>query len=430
MPSLMATIGLNASGLNRAATAVKNDVRQLGGMVKSAFGSVAGQVAAGLSIDRMIQAGGQILELGGKVQDLSNKLGISTDAVQQWDYALKQNGSSIEAAVPFFQRLSQARQEALEGSDKAIADFQRLGVSMDMLKSKRPDEIAKVIAKGFEDGDPQQLIAPLVNVGGRGAMAMAAAFRDGLADALGEAPIVPPKDIEALDRAADEWGKLKADATATFAPLLAGIFEFVNGAVNIVEIFLGKFVGQLQGAFEAISSMSAGDLLSPVETGKKIGKAISEGGKEGMAAVQAMHAEEQAAADAKRQRLARGNQGAFDPEAILAAKENAEREKSEKSAQAKLKKDAEKEATAEKKLFDSAEKQQEKEALDAARAGKHSVGGLQQMGGFLGNFAAAAGPEVAAATATIRSERHLADILKELRKKANGGGGTSEETEY
>jgi hypothetical protein len=67
------------------------------------------------------------------------------------------------------------------------------------------------------------------------------------------------------------------------------------------------------------------------------------------------------------------------------------------------------------------------DAITKAAAQKHSVNSLQQAGTFLGNFAAAAGPEVAALNATVRSEQHLADIKKLLAKK---GGSVASDVEY
>src|SRR5207248_7000291 len=69
---------------------------------------------------------------------LALRLGISTDAVQQLDFALKQNGSSIEAATKFFEKLAISRDKALGGGEGAAAkieDFRKLGISLEQLKT-------------------------------------------------------------------------------------------------------------------------------------------------------------------------------------------------------------------------------------------------------------------------------------------------------
>lgn len=435
MPSLIATLGLSASAFYSGAEGAKKAANSLGASIKSSLGA---QVAGVLSVAAIGQAAGRMLELGGSVQDMSNKLTMSTDAVQQWDYALKQNGSSMEAAAPFFLKLGQARKKALEGNDQAIADFKALGISLEMLKSHRVEDIAKTIAKGFEGGDPQQLLAPLMAVGGKGAAAMAAAFRDGLADALGEAEVIPQKDIEALDEAADKWGEIKNTATAMFAPLVADLLGFITGVIGTFKVFVATFVGAINGLAETIGSMSAADLLNPFAAIKKLAGGTVSGAGEGIMAVMDENLEKEAQKKRKRERLARGNAGDFDPEGIeekdwekAGKKAKADLEKKAKDDAAKAARESEKAARDEKTLNDQVQREADRELQEAGKLGKHSVGSMQQIGGFLGNFGLAAGPESQAMTAQIRSEDHLRQIKEHLMKKRAGTiGGMVEDVDY
>lgn len=226
MPSLIATLGLNSSRFGAALSAAEMRAAQAGGKIASSLGSsVAGKLAGIASVAGIGEAVRRTVEYGGKVQDLSDRLGISTDAVQSWDYALRQSGSSIDQAVGFFEKLSMARKAALSGDDKMVESFRRLGVTVGDLKSKRVEDLAGSIAKTFQAGDAQALIADLREVGGRGAGEMAAAFKSGLADMVAEAKsaglIISEEVIGSLDAAGDRMSRLGMEFTASLAPAIA-----------------------------------------------------------------------------------------------------------------------------------------------------------------------------------------------------------------
>src|SRR5436190_12893664 len=199
---LLVRLGLDATGYETGLKKAQSSAAGFGQDLKSHIGGKIKQAFSLESIEENIR---RTFEYGCKVQDLSQRLGISTDAVQQWDYAMQQNGGSIESVAGFFEKLAVAREKALKGNSQAIDGFRKLGVSMDQLRTGRLEDIATTISRAFEQGDPQQLIAPLREVGGKAAGELIPAFRDGLAAALSEAPLISPKDIEALDRAGDKW---------------------------------------------------------------------------------------------------------------------------------------------------------------------------------------------------------------------------------
>jgi hypothetical protein len=416
MPSIMATIGANATTFFSTMRGVEGHVKRFGAGIKQHMG---GKLAGFFSMANLEQSAGAMLELGGRVQDISNRLGISTDAVQQWDYALKQNGSSIEAALPFFQKLSQAREKALSGDQGAVDDFKQLGVSMDQLKTGRVEDIAETIAKTFQTGDPQKLFASLVSVGGKAAGSMAAAFRDGLPDALKEASVVPPEDIAALDEASDKVGELKNVAVSMFAPLISDLASFILGTVDIAERSLGAIVGAMMGVVDAVSKtgLSFESILSLPE---RLAKGFADGASEGADAVLATHEERDKKAKEKKERLKKGNKGDFDPEAAEAKAAEKEQKEQDKLG---------KKAAADKAR---AEKKAKKDEADLARDVENEIAkeeannvGLTKREGSAGfgyggvHAGMSAGPELSAMNAQLRTEEHLREI-KEMIKKNKG----------
>src|SRR5436190_21927059 len=250
---LLVRLGLDAtsyeSGLKRAQSSARSFgstlSSEVGGKIASVFGAAA--IAEGIR---------HTIEYGGQIQDLANRLGISTTAVQQWDYALKQNGSSIEAASKFFEKLVVSRAKALEGNGDALNAFRQLGISPGQLKGQRVEGIAAAIAEAFKTGDPQALIAPLREVGGKSAGELVSAFRDGLSDALKEAPLISPEDVASLDRAGDALGKLKAEAMSSFAPGVAALADGALAMLDAAKMVLAVPVGALKGIVDSFPGLN------------------------------------------------------------------------------------------------------------------------------------------------------------------------------
>jgi hypothetical protein len=235
MPSLMATLGLNWSGFRSGVDGATSHARLAGAKMASALGNQIGNRLLGFASGAAIaQVARQTFQYADKVSELADRLGISTDAVQAWDYALKQNGSSIESAASFFDRLAVARKNAMEGNAKTTASFRALGISLDDLKNKRVEDLALQIGRAFESGDPQKLMADLREIGGRGAGEMVTAFRGGLADlvasAKGAGVVISESVIGELSDAADKADAVWMQFVAGIAPALAWLTDKLQAA--------------------------------------------------------------------------------------------------------------------------------------------------------------------------------------------------------
>lgn len=290
--SLMATLGLDAAPFRRAWTQSKSDITKMGGDIKSGIGDAFKQSLPFTNISGAVMALGdaakKAVEFGGRMTDLSKRLGISTDAIQEWDLALKLNGSTIESAAGFFEKLAVARQKALAGSDKEIESFKKLGVSMDDLKNKRVEDIAGQIAQKFASGgDPQKLIASLRDVGGKGAGDMIASFSD-LKDIMGQVPIASAADIAILDEAGDKWTKLTQKLEVFGAQIFSSVIHVTdvltqatsvatNTILNLVVGFISGFAGTIQ---EAAKNVFKGDLSLLTKPLGVLGKAFGAGSQE------------------------------------------------------------------------------------------------------------------------------------------------------
>lgn len=402
-PSLIATLGANISGFVRDLDTAKGHAKSAGQGIGSAFGSELGGKLAGLvTVGALEETIRRTIEYGSKVNDLAARLGISTTAVQEWDYALKQSGSSIEAATPFFEKLAIAREKVMKGGSGGAAlaaDFGKLGISVEQLKNSRIEDIAAQIAKAFESGDPQTLIASLRAVGGKGAGELVAAFREGLAGQLNEALVIDDEAIANLDRAGDAISRISHDLRALAAAPIAG-------GVGILDKAAAGWKAMLAGA-----------------------KGLWEGGpNEGlMAAYNSIADYENRTEKEEQRRKDKGkNKGALVEEDLIAEKKAAQKEEDMiLDAIEEDQKIQDKKAEASRKAVEASEAQAKKDAEDKFPALKETAfksTSLQSIGGFLGQVGSLADPQLAVAK---RSQEHLARIEKATATLVSRGNSTA-----
>lgn len=203
--SLKATIELDKgnfeTGMAEAAGSVQNlsDTIDTGVSNTSTFGQVMSGVGQGLK-DALTFAAvtATITETTRALWDLSNeaahvadgidktsqRIGISAESYQEWTHILGQSGASMSDMDTAMRKL---RSGLASGDKKMGAAFEELGLSVDDLKKKKPEDIFEDVVEAFqnmEDGLDKNTLADTIF--GRGAGGLMALLNSdtGTVDAL------------------------------------------------------------------------------------------------------------------------------------------------------------------------------------------------------------------------------------------------------
>lgn len=127
------------------------------------LGSVMKGVAAGIGV-AMAAIGTAAVAAGKKLYDMANdaaaagdeidkssqRIGLSTEGYQEWDYVLSQNGASISTLENGMKKLNNTVDDAIQGSGSAAERFKRLGISMSDLEGKSREEIFEMTVRGLQ----------------------------------------------------------------------------------------------------------------------------------------------------------------------------------------------------------------------------------------------------------------------------------------
>jgi len=223
-------------------------------------GSMAGAIGGVFAVGFLASATRRIVQHADQIHKTAQRISASTETVQKFDFAATQSGTNLESVQDAFMDLAKAIQEAKDGAEtkrKALLDF---GVTMQMLRTARPEEVFLKIAEAIEKaGGAMDKAKSLEELMGGGGRKLVPAFVSGFGGLMGQAPKgIDEATIQNLVRFNDELDRLKR--------------ETLPGAASGVSVLADMF-----HEFTEVSKKEWADFILPPDIfgaggGKNIGK--------------------------------------------------------------------------------------------------------------------------------------------------------------
>lgn len=263
-------------GLNQAGTATK-------GFVSGTLNSLSGQIAAAFSTGAVIALAKKTVEYAGHINDLSDRLGVSTDYLQEMQFVMKQNGAEVDDLTKTFEKMGAARIKALSGADgsaAAIANFQTLGIKKEELKTISAQDMMDKIAASFKQiGNNDVLKTAFKEIGGKGAGLLVPSFISGIEDGRQSArdagAVIGEDAIMQLDDIGDRFDQLSIRMMSGISPAILGFadaIEYLSNKLGQSQSVLGEVLGNVLAAGEVSSFGDRG--LSVNKQLKKYGEQL------------------------------------------------------------------------------------------------------------------------------------------------------------
>lgn len=128
------------------------------GAAVAAIGTAA--VAAGKSLYNMAN---DAAAAGDEIDKQSQRLGLSREAYQEWDYVLSQSGVDINSVSTGMKTLTNTIDDAKNGTKTAIDRFTKLGISMEDLEGKSREDIFAMTISALQNMTDDTEKAALAN---------------------------------------------------------------------------------------------------------------------------------------------------------------------------------------------------------------------------------------------------------------------------
>ena len=202
------------------------------------FGRLTAAFTAGALMDRAISSivsfGREALAAGGRITDMSNKLGVSTEAVQRWSFAAEQTGSNMEGIE---RAVVQMNDRLANGNESTVKALQLVGLEFWRVREMRTEDAFNAIARAIGTiEDPMTQTRVAMDLFGKSGAEVLPAIKEGL-DKLGDAaPIMSDRTISALDRAEDRWNELYTRVTVWSGAIIGYVMDFSAEMDKIDEV--------------------------------------------------------------------------------------------------------------------------------------------------------------------------------------------------
>lgn len=235
--SLVVDIAANTASLTKSVESVQGSLSSMSGMATK----VAGVLGAAFAASEISSAAGEVTQYAGHLDDLRKKAGITAEAVQELDFAAKQNGLSFETVSGALAKMSKNILEGGKASQGAISD---LGLSVNDLKAMAPDLAFQAIAEkiaGIED--PMQRSNAAMNIFGKSGAQLLPLLTENigqLRQQARDAGLVLSNELVASgDKLGDSWDQMQGRLNALKAQALLPVLDLFTQLPAPMQTIVG-----------------------------------------------------------------------------------------------------------------------------------------------------------------------------------------------
>lgn len=236
--SLIAQLGININPYVQGLYRARAEASSFGKNVASTIG---GSLAGAFSAGAILSTVKHFTDMGGRIEDLHKRTELTRSEVQALDYAAEQASASFEDMAKGLKQTALSQEAALNGNKEKLAEFQRLGVTLDDLRKKTAKEIFIQISEAIHQaGDSSGYLTSMLGVMGNKSDVLIPAMKEGIGSLITEFEqlglAIEDDVIVRLDQMGDEWDtwvrKTKRDA----APWLTGLTDWISAMKNVAPI--------------------------------------------------------------------------------------------------------------------------------------------------------------------------------------------------
>lgn len=135
---LVVKLSIDDDNFNKGLTDVENKISSMKSVIAgvgAATAAIAGTVAAVKAVgDAVVQGTAELAQYGDSVDKMSQKMGMSVEAFQEWDAVMQHSGTSMETLKASMRTLANAAETDNEA-------FQKLGITQEQIASMSQEEL-------------------------------------------------------------------------------------------------------------------------------------------------------------------------------------------------------------------------------------------------------------------------------------------------
>lgn len=248
---LFATLGLDSSGYDEGLSNAEEKGSEFGATLgtvlatgsKIAVGALAATTKAAVAgTTAFINGVSATAEYGDRIDKMSQKMNLSSEAFQEWDFIMQHTGTSIESMQAGIKTLSSAAETGNEA-------FQKLGLSQEEISSMSGEELFEATITALQNVDSETERTYLAGqLLGRGATELGALLN------------MSAEETEAMKQEVHDLGGVLSDdavkASAGFQDSLQNMQTALTGVKNSM---LSEFLPSFSTVMDGLAAVFSGD---------------------------------------------------------------------------------------------------------------------------------------------------------------------------
>lgn len=248
---LMAKLTLDKSEYESGLDTAEQSAGNFASKFASGMGTAAkagalaiGALGTGVAVasKAFINGAGDVAEYGDKIDKASQKIGISAQAYQEWDFIAQHSGTSMDTLKTSFKTLANQAQSGAE-------EFKKIGLSLDDVAKMSTEDLFSAVVSGLqnmEEGTERTAVASKLL--GRGALELGALLN------------TSAEDTEAMRKQVHDLGGVMSDegvkAAARYQDSLQNMQTSMAGLKNNL---MGTFLPSIADVMDGLAAMFSGD---------------------------------------------------------------------------------------------------------------------------------------------------------------------------
>lgn len=248
---LAAVLTLDKSDYDKGLTSAEKEASGFGSKMKSALGTVSKAGTATLAAvsgiatattKKLIDSSSEVAKLGDHIDKQSQKLGMSAQAYQEWDFILTHSGASVDSLQASMKTLST---QATKNAD----EFAALGISQEELQNSSPEELFEKVVRGLQGMEASTERTALASkLLGRSATELAPVLN------------ASSEEIEGMRQQAHDLGKVLSDeAVKSGAAYEDSIYNLKTAMSGVKNQMTANFLPSLVDVMDGITGLISGD---------------------------------------------------------------------------------------------------------------------------------------------------------------------------
>ena len=229
-------MGITEKEAKKLHTQAKKLSKELGeGIKKASVVCTAAIGAVALATQQLVN---RTIEAGDNVDKMSQKIGMSRKAYQEWDYIMSQNGSNVDVLQMGYKKLASQMDGVKKGSKESVKLFRQLGVSV---KNNRGQ------LRGQEDvfNDTIRALQRMKNPTEKAIMANKLFGKS----AIELKPLLNQSadSVDGLRKKANDLGMVMSDEAIDASVKMKDTFDTIQRSMNGLGLYVGsKFLPVIQ----------------------------------------------------------------------------------------------------------------------------------------------------------------------------------------